>query len=190
MKIAFIGNCQLVSLCYFVQLLTRDNPDIDARWCCFADWFIQHLGPWSSKCINKIIDPTQSTGFISDADIVVCNIICKQTSPLFNYASLLAMVKPTCRIIAIPSMYLSTDKYDESVVELKRREAEMPCNFIPISDICDLHRDKQLALTVLHPTSFFFMEVMKKLCPLLDIQFFSNDEYNNIVKDINFMNLP
>jgi hypothetical protein len=56
MNITFIGNCQTVSLCFYFQQLLNQNNNIS--WCLYGQECKVHLGKWTDKCKNKIIDYT------------------------------------------------------------------------------------------------------------------------------------
>lgn len=68
MNIIFIGNCQMVSLCYFFQLLLRNN---NIFWLLYGEEFKQHLGSWSNKCKNKILDYNLSIELIKNSDFII-----------------------------------------------------------------------------------------------------------------------
>jgi hypothetical protein len=60
---------------------------------------------------------------------------------------------------------------------------------ILISDIIKENSDKQLLLDRIHPTTFLFLEIIKKICIIMNIDFFTETEYNFYMKNINFVNL-
>ena len=55
-RVAFIGNCQTVSLCFFLQQLLAINKNYLVKWCLYGDDFKAHVSKWSDKCKNKTYD--------------------------------------------------------------------------------------------------------------------------------------
>lgn len=45
-------------------------------------------------------------------------------------------------------------------------------------------------LTLNHPTTFLFMEIVKKICTLLNLEFFTEEQYNKFLENENYMKLP
>ena len=45
-------------------------------------------------------------------------------------------------------------------------------------------------LTCNHPKTFLFLEIVKILCNLLNYNFFTEEQYNNFLKNENYMELP
>jgi hypothetical protein len=93
-------------------------------------------------------------------------------------------------LIRIPSIYLDYNNYDNSLQELKRRENEKSVD-INVSTIFEKYRNKniQLMLNKFHPTTFLFLEIMKELCLLMNIDFFTKRQYRFLLKNKNFMGL-
>lgn len=44
-------------------------------------------------------------------------------------------------------------------------------------------------LNEIHPKTFLFMEIVRKICKILNINFFTDDQYNTFMKDENYMKL-
>jgi hypothetical protein len=79
--------------------------------------------------------------------------------------------------------------YDVSIKELKKRETENKVDII-VSAIFDKYREQCLMLTVWHPNTFLFLEVVDEICKLLKIESFSKKKRNMFLKYNNFMKLP
>ncbi len=47
-----------------------------------------------------------------------------------------------------------------------------------------------LMVTVVHPNTFLFLEIVDELCKLLKLDTFSEDKKKYFLKDNNFMELP
>ena len=185
MIITFIGNCQTVSLCfYFQQLLT-----CEVYWILFGNEFKPHLGEWSDKVKNKIIDPEKSINCIKNSDIIIYQQIIKDKSYFSNDETLQNLKKETCILIKIPSIYLDYSDYEYSIRELKKREIENEVN-VKVSDIFEEYKNDKLMLTVNHPNTFLFLKIVDKLCNILGINTFTQNEKEIFLKKDNYMNLP
>lgn len=187
MNITFIGNCQTVSLCYFFQqLLSEDN---NICWVLYHEEFKQHLNNWSDKCKNKIIDYDNSIQTIKDSDIIIYQNIDVNKSSFSNTNTLRELTKNSCKLIKIPSIHLIYDDFSNSIKELINRENENNVD-IKVSDILYNFKDTNLMIDSNHPKTFLFLEVIKRLCNLLDYNFFTEEQYNNFLKNENHMELP
>jgi hypothetical protein len=188
MNITFIGNCQILSLCfYFQQLLNKDENNI--CWVLYGEEFEPHLNSWSDKCKNKIIDFDDSIQTIEDSDIVIYQNIDVTKSLFSNTNTLRQITKNSCKLIKIPSIYFNYNDFDNSIKELIKRENENNVD-IKISNILYNFKDTNLMLDVHHPNTFLFMEVIKELCNLLNYNFFTKKQYNIFLKNENYMELP
>lgn len=186
MIITFIGNCQTVSLCFFFQQLL---PSTDVVWVMYGNEFQQHLVSYSIKCKNKILDYSKCIERVKNSDIIIYQEICEEKSIFCNSAKLEELKKSSCRLIKIPSIHLDYSKYDLSIKELQTREVEKKVD-IPVSNIFEKHREKTLMLTIWHPNTFLFLELMKDICLFLEIDFFSEEQTNEFLKKNNYMELP
>jgi hypothetical protein len=190
MNITFIGNCQMVSLCFYLQQLL--NPSIyNVCWVLYGEEFKQHIsGNWSAKCKNKILDYDDSVRRIKDSDIIIYQNINVNKSLFSNIKTLHEITKSGCKIIQIPSIYLIYNDFDNSIKELIKRENINNVD-IKVSNILIKFKDKNLILDRAdHPNTFLFMEIVKIICNLLNIDFFTDEQYNNFIKDENYMQLP
>jgi hypothetical protein len=187
MNITFIGNCQTLSLCFYFQQLLNENNNI--CWVLYDEEFKQHLGDWSVKCKNKIIDYDKSIQKIKDSDIIVYQNIDVNKSLFSNTNTLRELTNNSCKLIKIPSIHLVYNDFDNSIKELINRENKNNVDII-ISNIIYNFKDKNLMLTCCHPKTFLFMEIIKLLCNLLNYNFFTEEQYNNFLKNENFMELP
>ena len=76
-----------------------------------------------------------------------------------------------------------------SIVELEKRELEKEVD-IKVSQIFNKYRSQTLMLTVFHPTTFLFLEVVKEICERLKIEYFNDDQCKRFLEKNNFMELP
>jgi hypothetical protein len=186
MKISFIGNCQTASLCFYFQQLLCDN---DIKWLLYGDEFKQHLGGWSDKVKNKILDYNIAFDEIKNSDVIVFQEIIREKSKFSNTETLQTLKKESCILIKIPSIVLDYSNYYYSINELKKREIENKVDII-VSDIFQQYREHCLMLNICHPNTFLFLEIINEICMLLNIDTFSKDSEDIFLKDNNYMKLP
>ena len=190
MNITFIGTCQQLSLCfYFQQLLNSKNYNI--CWVSYNKKFNIHLGKWSDKCINKITNEDKAIQVIKDSDIIIYRNISKEQSTCCNTTILQQIKKISCKLINIPYIAFDCTNFDNSITRLRNCENIHNVD-IKVSDLFDKFKDSNLKLMLKgnHPTTFLFMEIVKILCNLLNLDFFTQEQYNNFLKDENYMKLP
>ena len=185
MNITFIGNCQTVALCFYFQQLLNEN----ICWVLYGEEFKPHINDWTMKCKNKILDYDKSIQTIKDSDIIIYQNINVNKSSFSNTNTLNEIKKNSCKLIKIPSIYLVYNDFDNSIKELINRENENNVD-IKISNIFYNFKDTNLMLTCCHPKTFLFMEIIKVLCNLLNYNFFTEEQYNNFLKNENYMELP
>lgn len=190
MILTFIGNCQTLTLCYFFQqLFATTNLDYKVSWILYGKEFIQHIGEWSDKCQNKIMNPMTAVDLIKKSDVIIFQEVNVNKSPYSNTKTLTQLIKKGCQLIKIPSAHLLYDEFDTSIQELCSREDK---NYVDVkfSSILYQFRERNLMLSPDHPNTFFFMEIMKKLCLLLQVAFFTDEEYAKFLENENYMGLP
>jgi len=185
MNITFIGNCQMLSLCFYFQQLL---PESTISWCLYGDEFRPHVVKYSDKCKNKILDFDKSIEQIKQSQIILYQEIAKEKSPFSNSITLHELA-PTAQFIKLPSIYLEYAKYDTSIIELEKRELEKEVD-IKVSEIFNKYRTQTLMLTVFHPNTFLFLEVVKEICERLKIDYFSEDQRKRFLEKNNYMELP
>jgi hypothetical protein len=147
------------------------------------------LGNWSVKCKNKIIDYDNSIQAIKDSDIIIYQNIDINKSLFSNTNTLHELTNNSCKLIKIPSIYLIYNDFSNSIKELINRENENNVD-IKVSNILYNFKNTNLMLTCNHPKTFLFLEIIKILCILLNYNFFTEEQYNNFLKNENYMELP
>ena len=190
MNITFIGNCQQLSLCFYFQQLLN-STDYNICWVSYEERFNTHLGKWSDKCINKIRNEDKAIPRIKDSDIIIYSNIRIETSTFSNTSTLQEIKKSSCKLINIPFIVFDCTNFDNSITRLRNYENIHNVD-IKVSDLFDKFKDSNLKLMLKgnHPTTFLFMEIVKILCNLLNLDFFTQEQYNNFLKDENYMKLP
>lgn len=185
MNITFIGNCQMLSLCFYFQQLL---PEYTISWCLYGEEFRPHVMKYSDKCKNKILDFDKSIEQIKQSHIILYQEIAKDKSS-FSNSIMLHELAPSARFIKLPSIYLNYEKYVSSIAELQTRETEKEVD-IKVSAIFNKYRSQRLMLTVFHPTTFLFLEVVKDICDILHITYFSEEQCKRFLQNNNYMELP
>ncbi len=176
----------MLSLCFYYQQLLGHN---NIRWLLYSNEFLKHMGRWSDKVKNKIINYNLAFNVIKNSDVIIYQEISKEKSLFSNAETLQINKKESCRLIKMPSIYFDHSNYDSSIKELKRREMANKVDIV-VSDIFEKYRGRTLMLSILHPNTFLFLEVIDELCKVLNIETFSKTKREMFLKDNNYMKLP
>lgn len=187
--IAFIGNCQTVSLCFFLQKLLVRKPNYIVKWCLYGDEFTAYVSNWSEKCRHKIVNYDESLEYIKICDYVIYQEISKEKSVFSNEDVLTQIKKNDCKLIKMPSIFLEYSSYEASLKELITRETDKNVD-IKVSQIIHRNKPKKVMLTKNHPNTFLFLEIIKEICNFLNIEFFDQRSYSHFVNNPNYMELP
>jgi hypothetical protein len=177
----------MVSLCFYFQQLLPENNNI--YWVLYGDEWKRHIGNWTVKCKNKIIDYDTSIQIIKNSDIIIYQNINVTKSSFSNTNTLRELAKNTCKLVKLPSIYLIYNDFDNSIKELIDRENKNNVD-IKVSNILYTFKNTNLMLKDNHPKTFLFMEILKAICNLLEYNFFTDEQYTNFVRDENYMKLP
>ena len=186
MNITFIGNCQPLALCFYFQQLLNKNNNI--FWISYGEDFNQHIGGWSVKCKNKIIDYDNSIQKIKDSDVIVYQSVSVEKSRFSNTKTLRELMKSSCKLIQIPSIHLIYSDFDNSIKELIDRENDNNVD-IRVSKIFYYHRNINLMITCWHPNTFLFLKLVKIICDLIKCNFFTKEQCNKFLKNNNYLEL-
>lgn len=191
--IAFIGNCQLASLCYYLQeLLKNDNKsNYTIKYLIYGEdmGFNYERDHWIKKVENKVENYDDSKEYIKICDYVFFQEICKKKSEFSNKNSLLDLKKPTCKLTMFPSIYIEYNNFDESILELINKENKNRVD-IKVSKIFQKYKMYNLMLTVNHAKTFLFLQLVKEICYIMDINWFNQEDYDKFMKNDNHMELP
>ena len=179
--IGFIGNCQMLSLCFYLQQCLKNEFTCEVRWILYSDR--------SDKCENKITEYDKGIDYISNCDIIIYQSLKKETSELFNEDKIMSYKKDSCILISLPHIFCDYKEYDKSILRLQEKENKYNVT-ISVSDIINNNKHIKIVYSNVHPTTFLFLEILKKLCVILKINFFIDEQYNYYVSNKNFMNLP
>jgi len=182
MKVTFIGNCQLVALCYYFQQLTDD-----AKWVCYGKEFLEHLASWSDKCADKILDHDEAIARVRASDVIVYQEVVAWKSTFCNEKTLRELKGPTCMLLKVPS--IQWDYSDADI--LKGLQARERANNVDItaSDMFERFKDKKLMLDICHPTTFMFLELVREICKRTGVDFFTHEQAARFLQNENHMGL-
>jgi hypothetical protein len=189
MIISFIGNYQTLCLCYLFQHLLNENEN-EINWLLYGNHFFPYsIAEWTSKCNNKINEKEQILNKIKTSDIIIYQEIDIDKSSFSNEETLKKERKKNAKLIKIPSVIFFHDDYEKSINELKKRENINNVD-IKVSNIFEDDPNKNFMLTPYHPNSYILLEIAKKICKIIGINFFDDKKYNEFLQNTNFMNLP
>ena len=203
--IVFIGNCQTVGLCYLLQKLLESrvmtgetiiktekniNNDYIVYWLLFGELFRRHVGKWADKCKNKILEEDSSIEIIKHCDIIIYQDIMPEKSNFGNDSFLKKNIKDGCKTIKIPSMHIkiNTENVVQNFLGLHQRTTNNNVD-ISVSDLILKYGTDILFNTTNHISTFFMLEILKRICLLINIDFFSLDDYQELIKNRDIMNL-
>ena len=120
--ISLIGNCQTVTLCFYLQQML-DPTRFQISWLLYGNEFNRHLnGQWSKKCLNKIRSYDNIVLEIKRSDYIIYQQVSTSNSNFSNQVILSSMVKKSCKLLKMPSIYLDKKNYDNSLENLRQRE--------------------------------------------------------------------
>ena len=102
MIITFIGNCQMLTLCFYFQQLLNNNNNI--YWILYGEEFKQHLyiTNWSDKCLNKILDYDKSIQIIKNSDIIIYQNISLDKSFDIVFTIMSIILLPLLLLLLLP----------------------------------------------------------------------------------------
>lgn len=179
----------MLSLCYFLQEL-KPKPFSTISWAAYSPLFHRHLGQWSKKCKNLVLDTQKTLSHIRLSDVIVYQQ-CKSTKSSYcNSEYLEKMKKRSCRLIQISSIYVDIPNFDSSIQDMVDREnTNNPT--LRVSDLLKhFYGKKDTMLNKNHPNTFLLLEIVKELSVMLKVPFFKNPEYNRFLTKRNWMQLP
>jgi len=181
----------MVSLCYYLQQLYKNDGSCEIKWGCYGPEFTQHLGPWADKCKNIIVCADELIKYLQICDVVIYQKISEKKTELFTSGHILSYIKTSCKTIVFPSIHLDQSNYSESIVKLQEKEKMNNVDII-VSDIFISKKQEidKLMLTINHPTTLLFLKLFKRLCDILDVSFFTNEEAAIFMENDNYMELP
>jgi hypothetical protein len=135
------------------------------------------------------VDYDISIQTIKDSDIIVYQNVDLEKSPFSNAKTLRELMKSSCKLIQIPSIYLIYSDFDNSIKELIDRENYNNVD-IRVSNIFYYHRNVNLMINRYHPNTFLFLKIVKAICDLINCKFFTIEQCNKFLKNNNYMELP
>jgi hypothetical protein len=188
-KIAFVGNCQLLTLSFYLQHLLRNNKDYCVRWVCYSDNFIPHLtGTWDACSKNKITNANEGVEFVKDCDYIFYNPIKDETSTFFSTNKLKDIKKESAELYEIISMCLDYNDLDNSINHLKDLDKD---NEIQLSAIIEEYKHdlSKICLTFNHPTTLCFLKLTKEISRVMNIDYYNDNDLTELSKHRSYTGL-
>lgn len=179
-RLCFIGNCQTIAYCKFVREL---SSNIDAYWICFREnWIKDHTWPISDKIFGSeqikfnIINNENNIGvdMIQNSDFIFFQ-------PEFGILEILnkyiSQKNDKIKTIAISPIKVNDMDY------MIRKEQKYQCKIL-VSDLVKIHKEKHKLYTDQdnHITTFLILQVVRKICDILDINFYNDQTYKELLK--------
>jgi hypothetical protein len=183
MIVTFIGNCQTLAICFYLQQLSVND---DIGWVMYSEDFLPNVTQWSEKIKNKILNIDDAIERVKISDFIIYQEINIEKSIFSNFNYLQSVKQERCRLISMSSIYIDFADWHASLREMKKREDSNNV-LIRVSDLIEAFPDEPTMISVVHPSTFLFMKILKEICLLINIPFFSDDasaiflEYNNYI---------
>jgi hypothetical protein len=194
--IGFVGNCQLLSLCFYTQFLLRENNEYTVRYISYDNAFNVHIESWADKCNNKILNYSDGIEYLKKCDFIIYNKIKSTSSVYFNTECIMSYAKEDCKLISITSIFIIFEKYYQDISELLYRDIQLD-NTIKISIIIyeymknkDLNCLHDLLITKNHPTTLLFLNIIDKICDIINIPSYNKETVDFLIQNRNLMELP
>lgn len=172
MIFACIGNCQTASISKYI----RDLPDNhESFWLCYSELWKQK--PWPKDI--RVFGEEQIKFHVFKDDriqevINTCDVIIYQ--PSFEVLHFINKYNPINKIhVTLSPIFVDDIEY------MKRKEEKYQAS-ICVSKIIEDNRDLDLFIKQSdHPTSFVYLEIIRRICDMLSISFFSQEKYQKLL---------
>lgn len=196
-NIAFVGTCQALSLCYYLQQCLLNNSNYNVRWVCYDKSFLVHMGKWSDKCKNHILDEMEGIKYIKSCSYIIYHPIQENKSKYFNSTNLMQLKDLKCKMFSLQRVHIDyyNDKshynlYLSSIQEIKKREKLNNIDILVSSIFENNTLNLLLLITPNHPTTYVFLKILEQICQLVSVPYLSNDQFVCFMKNTNYMELP
>lgn len=181
MNITLLGNCQTKALSWYIEQL---DQSVDVRWICIEKflpdwgWRTQFRG----KPINIITDVQEGTKRLQSSDYVIFQHIQPRISDNYNTEQLKKYVAGD-RLISISSMFYDPADPEQKYFKGMVTRAEKSEITIPAHKLIEKHGDKITMQDENHPNSFYFLELVRGICGIIGLEYYSDEQYNQYLKD-------
>ena len=196
-KVCFVGNCQMLSLCIFLDELL-DSSMYSLQWLCYHESFQQHLGRWcrqpedqqTFRCRVEL-DEEKSRQALSSCDILVFQYLSAKASPaLSDYVGVEGAKKLTCKKVSFPTIEFKLDEFEYYYDNMKIREEKNDVS-VPLADyLLNNYKSTDLLLTWRHPTTKMFKYMIRQIAEQagleLDLKKLNDTKYDHP----NYIGLP
>lgn len=181
MKITLLGNCQTKALSWYIAQL---GQNVDVKWISIEP-FLKNWGPnpdFFGKSINVITDTQEGIKRLQSSDYVIFQHIQINTSDNYNTDQLKKHVTRG-KLISISSMYYNPTDPAQIYLKGMIERAEKFNVDIPAHKIIEKHGSKIKMLEINHPSAFYFMELVREICKKTGLNYYSNKQYNQLLKE-------
>ena len=192
-RIGFVGNCQTLGLLFFFKDLVRDL-NYELKWICYREplpnWKIIRRAKTIFDCEQNIIqDIEEKINYLKKCNYIIYQPIKEETSINFNFKKILSYSNKNCKLISFITIFITKNRnFKKQIKELSRREQYYNTN-IKISNFLKNYEGncEKIMLSRNHPTTITFLELIKQICNIININFF--DDTSKYLKNINFIHL-
>lgn len=197
-KIAFIGNCQTLVI---ASMLKRLNKDIDIKFYALKR-FRDVVWPKNISCHldfqeNLVYSRKNFMKFVRECDSVYSFPVDPEDSTSFNSKSIKKFLPQNSKLNLTSGIFYEGSKKskqklikrEENVHYFKKNKnlEKLPYdNFITSTDLLEKFSFEQLIQDPekpFHASSLFHLEMLRKICSLENIDFFSEDDYMKICEE-------
>lgn len=180
-KIATLGNCQTMALCWYIRRL---NFECSAKYITgmFSDFlFVKARKTFKDQIDHNIYDKKQSIDFLSDIDYLIYQKIDPKTCDTWNHEKIPSYLKNDCKLISVSHMMYDPDD-DKFFNGMKQRTLKLNID-IPAHKFIETHGSKITMQQNNHPHAFYFLELIREICKTTDWPFYKDDQYQNLIKE-------
>jgi hypothetical protein len=179
MKIATLGNCQLLSLSWYIRrLFENSGQHFECKW--IGSPFAHLPFPYAARFEEpeqSILNKDSALDYIKDADYVICQPLKKDIT--FNFINLPKLIKKDCKLLFIGYF---------------RHDLRFPIDFT-IERLCHYFRHVRFSPTYIsqkysdetgfekfkdgglgstnHPNAFYFLCLMREICDHFNWEYYS-----------------
>lgn len=180
-KIATLGNCQTMALCWYIRRL---NLDCTAKWIAgmLADYpFAKGRKTFKDQIDHNIYDKNESMSYLREVDYLIYQKIEPKTCNIWNHEKIATYVKNDCKLISVSYMMYDTEE-EKFLNGMKQRASNLNID-IPAHKLVEKHGSKITMQQNNHPHAFYFLELMREICKTTGWTYYKDDQYQNLIKE-------
>lgn len=173
MKIGFVGNCQANALCwYFRNLLQSDFYWVDGVFGGKNHPYINNQNRFLDQTKFNIFDHEIGIKYLKSCDVIIYQKIRPERNAYFNYLKIeKEYSNENTKLISFPHIFFNEEIGDYKEMAIREEKNNVS---IRASEIIKNNKKHQLMVRGIknhdYPTAFFFIEIIKAILNILDIQ--------------------